>query len=76
MDAGDLETGELSYNIEDPDHPLLPTGEPPSEAAQLDPSQQLARTQGRSPAAMLPPRSTVTATCTGMHKLHKLHRHA
>jgi predicted AlkP superfamily pyrophosphatase or phosphodiesterase len=46
-------TGELGYNIEDPLHPLLPTREDPRAGVQVDPAQQLARTNGRSPAAIL-----------------------
>ena len=49
----DRETGELSYNIEDPDHPLLPSRKEKVEAAQLDPSQKVSRTKGRSPVSIL-----------------------
>jgi predicted AlkP superfamily pyrophosphatase or phosphodiesterase len=49
----DSETGELSYNIEDPDHPLLPSRKEKIEAAQLDPSQKISRTNGRSPVSIL-----------------------
>ena len=49
------ETGELAYNIEDPDHPLIPTRESVQEGAQVDPAQKQSRTQGRSPLAMLVP---------------------
>ena len=42
----DRETGELSYNIEDPDHPLLASRKEKVEAAQLDPSQKVSRTGG------------------------------
>ncbi len=49
----DSETGELSYNIEDPDHPLLPSRKEKIEAAQLDPSQKVSRTNGRSPVSIL-----------------------
>lgn len=49
----DRETGELSYNIEDPDHPLLATRGENSKAAQLDPAQKVSRTEGRSPASIL-----------------------
>ncbi len=49
----DSEAGELSYNIEDPKHPILPTRKKETKGAQLDPSQKAARTQGRSPAAIL-----------------------
>jgi len=45
--------GELGYNIEDPDHLPLPTRESQAAGEQVDPAQQLARTTGRSPAAIL-----------------------
>lgn len=49
----DRKTGELSYNIEDPDHPLLPSREKATKGAQVDPAQKASRTQGRSPRAIL-----------------------
>ncbi len=49
----DRETGALSYNIEDPQHPLLPTREGKVQGEQVDPAQKLSRTQGRSPVAIL-----------------------
>ena len=49
----DREAGELSYNIEDPEHPLLPTRKTHSEGEQVDPAQKLSRTQGRSPVVIL-----------------------
>jgi predicted AlkP superfamily pyrophosphatase or phosphodiesterase len=49
----DAETGELSYNIEDAEHPLIPTREVEMKGDQVDPAQQLARTSGRSPRALL-----------------------
>jgi hypothetical protein len=51
----DREAGELAYNIEDADAPILPTREESSAGEQVDPAQKLARTQGRSPAAILVP---------------------
>jgi predicted AlkP superfamily pyrophosphatase or phosphodiesterase len=51
----DRALGELTYNIEDPDSPLLPSREETAEGEQVDPSQKLARTQGRSPVAILAP---------------------
>ncbi len=45
----DRESGELSYNIEDPEYPLLPTRKVESQGAQVDPAQKKSRTQGRSP---------------------------
>jgi predicted AlkP superfamily pyrophosphatase or phosphodiesterase len=49
----DRETGELSYNIEDAEHPLIPTREDEIKGEQVDPSQKVSRTQGRSPASIL-----------------------
>jgi predicted AlkP superfamily pyrophosphatase or phosphodiesterase len=49
----DAETGELSYNIEDAEHPLIPTRDIEVKGDQVDPAQQLARTSGRSPRALL-----------------------
>jgi predicted AlkP superfamily pyrophosphatase or phosphodiesterase len=49
----DRETDELSYNIEDADHPLLPSRKEKVEAAQLDPSQKVSRSKGRSPVSIL-----------------------
>jgi predicted AlkP superfamily pyrophosphatase or phosphodiesterase len=51
----DREAKELSYNIEDPDAPLLPTRKENSEGEQVDPAQKLARTKGRSPRVLLAP---------------------
>jgi len=49
----DAETGELSYNIEDPDSPLLAVREEEQKGEQVDPAQLISRTQGRSPRALL-----------------------
>ena len=49
----DAETGELAYNIEDADFPLLPSREQAKTGEQVDPAQKLARSQGRSPRALL-----------------------
>jgi predicted AlkP superfamily pyrophosphatase or phosphodiesterase len=49
----DREAGELAYNIEDPKHPLIPTRKEENKSEQVDPSQKLSRTQGRSPSAIL-----------------------
>ena len=46
-------TGELTYNIEDARYPLLTAGAGVDKATELDPTQRVARTDGRSPAAML-----------------------
>jgi predicted AlkP superfamily pyrophosphatase or phosphodiesterase len=51
----DQQTKELAYNIEDPDSPLLATRSNQTKGAQVDPAQKLARTQGRSPRAILVP---------------------
>ena len=51
----DREAGELAYNIEDPDHPILPTRQTLPKGEQVDPAQKKSRTQGRSPAALLAP---------------------
>jgi len=49
----DRADGELSYNIEDPDHPILPTREETTAGAQVDPAQKQSRTPGRSPRSLL-----------------------
>lgn len=49
----DAETGELAYNIEDAEFPLLPSREQVITGDQVDPAQKLARSQGRSPRALL-----------------------
>ncbi|MEH6581044.1 MAG: alkaline phosphatase family protein [Halioglobus sp.] len=51
----DKKTGELAYNIEDAKYPLLDTRAVMREGAQVDPAQKQARTDGRSPVAMLVP---------------------
>ncbi len=51
----DRETGELAYNIGDPDHPIISTRENESTGEQIDPAQKKSRTQGRSPTAILAP---------------------
>jgi predicted AlkP superfamily pyrophosphatase or phosphodiesterase len=51
----DRETKELAYNIEDAEAPLLPTRKESVKGEQLDPSQKLSRTQGRSPKVILAP---------------------
>ena len=45
----DSETGELAYNMEDAEFPLIPSREQSKTGDQLDPAQKLARTQGRDP---------------------------
>jgi predicted AlkP superfamily pyrophosphatase or phosphodiesterase len=49
----DASTGELAYNIEDPDSLPLPVREQQQSGVQVDPAQRLARTTGRSPRALL-----------------------
>lgn len=49
----DREAGELAYNIEDADSPLIPTRKNIVAGEQVDPSQKLSRTKGRSPEAIL-----------------------
>jgi predicted AlkP superfamily pyrophosphatase or phosphodiesterase len=51
----DREAGELAYNIEDPNSPIIPTRENVSKGEQVDPAQKKSRTQGRSPAVILAP---------------------
>jgi predicted AlkP superfamily pyrophosphatase or phosphodiesterase len=51
----DPETKELAYNIEDPDHPLIPTRQESASGDQVDPAQKLSRTKGRSPVSILAP---------------------
>jgi predicted AlkP superfamily pyrophosphatase or phosphodiesterase len=47
------DAGQLGYNIEDPDSPLLPTREHALKGEQVDPAQRMSRSQGRSPTALL-----------------------
>ena len=51
----DREAGELAYNIEDPDHPIIPTRKNETKGEQVDPAQKKSRTQGRSPDVLLAP---------------------
>ena len=46
-------SGELNYNVEDADYPLLGEGGGVNTATEIDPTQKLATTQGRSPRAIL-----------------------
>jgi len=50
----DRETGELTYNIEDPRHHLVTAGADVDDAREIDPTQRLASSEGRSPAAIIP----------------------
>jgi predicted AlkP superfamily pyrophosphatase or phosphodiesterase len=49
----DRGTGSLTYNIEDPRYPLLTQGADVDKKSEIDPTQKVAGTDGRSPAAML-----------------------
>jgi predicted AlkP superfamily pyrophosphatase or phosphodiesterase len=49
----DRGTGSLTYNIEDPRYPLLTQGADVDKKTEIDPTQKVAGTDGRSPAAML-----------------------
>lgn len=45
----DRATGELTYNVEDADYPLVGEGGGVDASTEIDPTQKLATTQGRSP---------------------------
>jgi len=49
----DRETGYTTYNVEDPNYRLLTEGADVDEDAEIDPTQRAARSEGRSPAAIL-----------------------
>jgi predicted AlkP superfamily pyrophosphatase or phosphodiesterase len=49
----DRKSGELTYNIEDARYPLLTEGADVDTATEIDPTQKVAGTDGRSPATML-----------------------
>ncbi len=49
----DRETGDTVYNIEDARYPLLTEGGGVDKATEIDPTQKAARSQGRSPSAIL-----------------------
>jgi predicted AlkP superfamily pyrophosphatase or phosphodiesterase len=49
----DRETGFTTYNVEDPDYTLLTKGASVDASTEIDPTQRAARSDGRSPAAML-----------------------
>jgi len=48
----DRTTGTLTYNVEDADYPLLGEGGGVDAGTEIDPTQALATTQGRSPRAI------------------------
>jgi hypothetical protein len=49
------DSGQLGYNIEDAQAPLIPTRENSAEGEQIDPAQKRARSSGRSPKGILAP---------------------
>ena len=49
----DRESGQLSYNIEDARYPLLSADADVDQQTEIDPTQRTAKTDGRSPAAIL-----------------------
>ena len=49
----DRETGKLVYNIQDPRYPLLTMGAGVDKESEIDPTQRIATTEGRSPAPIL-----------------------
>ncbi len=49
----DRETGEVTYGIEDARYRLLTPGADVDEGAEIDPTQRAARSEGRSPAAIM-----------------------
>ena len=49
----DREAGFTTYNVEDPAYPLLTAGADVDEETEIDPTQRAARSEGRSPAAIL-----------------------
>ncbi len=49
----DRGTGQLTYNVEDPEHPLLVPGAGVDAKTEIDPTQRVARSDGRSPRRIL-----------------------
>jgi len=49
----DRATGFTTYNVEDPNYRLLTEGADVDEESEIDPTQRAARSEGRSPAAIL-----------------------
>ena len=49
----DRETGFTTYNVEDAAYPLLTKGADVDKDTEIDPTQRAARSEGRSPAAIL-----------------------
>lgn len=67
----DPDSGSLGYNIEDPEYPLIPSRKDRVKGEQLDPAQQAARSDGRSPRAILAPTlaDTLAAYYAGKSKV-------
>ena len=65
------DSGELGYNIEDPEAPLLPTRKKQVKGAQVDPAQKRARSSGRSPRGILAPTfsDTLAIATSGQAKI-------
>ena len=49
----DRTLGRIVYNIEDPDFPILTAGAGVDKKGEIDPTQRLAKTDGRSPLALM-----------------------
>jgi len=49
----DRNSGELTYNIEDPRYPVLSKDAGVDKSTEVDPTQKTARSDGRSPARIL-----------------------
>jgi predicted AlkP superfamily pyrophosphatase or phosphodiesterase len=49
----DRKLGRLVYNIEDPDYPIITVGAGVDKSGEIDPTQRLAKTDGRSPRAIM-----------------------
>lgn len=49
----DRKQGRLVYNIEDPDYPIITAGAGVDKSGEIDPTQRLARSDGRSPRAIM-----------------------
>lgn len=48
----DRDSGKLKYNIEDPNYPILSEGAGVDKATEIDPTQKIASSDGRSPLAI------------------------
>ena len=67
----DPDSGSLGYNIEDSEYPLIPSRKDRVKGEQVDPAQQAARSDGRSPRAILAPTlsDTLAAYYAGQSKI-------